>query len=377
MATESGRAEDPLVAALQREPWRFEFVQAVRLLGTLNERGDRDLPAVSRRLPVGYATPPDRELLRFRAVLSRSFPPAEVARIEPGNANEGAEMDVAFMGLTGPLGVLPEHYLDLIYQRLRLRDHALRDFFDLFNHRSLSLFYRAWEKYRPAVAYERAQPAGDSQDPLTRIVGCLVGMGTQGLSDRLALPDQAIRAYGGYFARTPRSAWTLEAVLRDHFGIAVKIEQFVGRWLEIEPDQCTRLPGEGVPSGQFNRLGVDTVLGTRAWDASGKFRIRLGPMDYRIYRRFLPTAKRADGALAALADFVGLYAGVDREFDVQLVLSGSEVPRLSAGLGTDGIEPRLGWTTWFAAEALPGDRDEAILPLSVLASADERGDARY
>ena len=37
------------------------------------------------------------------------------------------------------------------------RNQGLREFLDIFNHRLISFFYRAWEKYRFPIAYEREQ----------------------------------------------------------------------------------------------------------------------------------------------------------------------------------------------------------------------------
>ena len=104
--------------------------------------------------------------MRFAALAARHFPAGSLSNIafeaRDGAATEHdakvpAQMTVAFMGLTGPSGVLPESYLDVMLSRIRNRDYALRDFFDLFNHRTISLFYRAWEKYRLPVSYERAR----------------------------------------------------------------------------------------------------------------------------------------------------------------------------------------------------------------------------
>jgi type VI secretion system protein ImpH len=157
MAAESGRTNPGLIGQLHREPHRFNFFQAVRLLERLLCRGEGGFQ------PVGHDAPPEREVVRFRAAPSLSFPASAVCQLRapPAGPVDGAappEMAVAFLGLTGPNGVLPYHYTRLLLERIRLRDYSLRDYLDLFNHRFTSFFYRAWVKYRLPFAYERNRP---------------------------------------------------------------------------------------------------------------------------------------------------------------------------------------------------------------------------
>ena len=51
--------------------------------------------------------------------------------------------------------MLPYCYTELILERLREKDTSFASFLDIFNHRMISLFYRAWEKYRFPVTYYR------------------------------------------------------------------------------------------------------------------------------------------------------------------------------------------------------------------------------
>src|SRR5690625_4867534 len=156
-----------------------DFFQLVRLL----ERLHRLTAAEHGR--VGSDCPPAREALRFHAVNQLGFPARALQRLWQDDADsaERYHLAVTFMGLTGPTGVLPNHYTTLIQQRAKHRDHALADFLDLFNHRLIALYYRAWAKYRPAVQHEdyasTEQPA-----PLTRALEALAGQ-QPGLQDEV------------------------------------------------------------------------------------------------------------------------------------------------------------------------------------------------
>ncbi len=342
MATENGRADTPLVRTLFDEPYRFEFFQAVRLL-------ERVLPD---RAPVARTQDPEQEVVRFRTRVSLEFPSSEIHEIErvtrPDDGDARPEMTVSFMGLTGPLGVLPHAYTELLIDRTRHRDSALWEFLDLFNHRMISLFYRAWEKYRFPVAYER----GDA-DRFTAHLFSVVGLGTRGVRGNLGFDDQAPVFYGGLVGQQPHSAVAMEAILRDYFGVEARIDQFFGQWLALDEECLTRLGSAN------NRLGLDTVAGSRVWDVQGKFRVKFGPLTLNAFRQFLPVGT----AFKPAAKLARLLAGQEFDFDVQLTLRADEVPDCQLGAGDK--QPMLGWTSWLKTQPFAHDDSQVVLATGV------------
>jgi type VI secretion system protein ImpH len=327
---------------LREAPTSFAFFQAVRLLERLHPD----------RAPVGQFGDPADEVVRFGAHPSIAFPASEIQRLDlDADASAPARMTVNFMGLTGPQGVLPLHYTLLAGERTHARDTALRDFFDLFNHRFISLFYRAWEKYRFMVAHER-----DRDDPLLRHLKDLVGVGTEELQHRLSIPDEALVYYAGLLALPSRPAVALEALLEDYFGVPAQVEQFVGGWYPLDTETQCELGDEQSSSSQ---LGLGAVAGDEIWDQQARVRIRLGPLARSQYDQFLPGGSALD-ALRALAAFFG---GNQFDVEVQLVLARDEVPPCILGADDDRAAP-LGWGTWLRTVPLQHDPDETILTLS-------------
>ncbi|MGQ9575804.1 MAG: type VI secretion system baseplate subunit TssG [Thermoguttaceae bacterium] len=362
MAPPSGRNRPSVAEQLQQEAWRFDFFQAVRLLESIARQQGRQ--GGDRPEPVGHEARPDREVVRFRALASLSFPAGSVAGFRPASdraEGRGAppELLVACMGLFGPSGVLPPHYTCLLIQRIREKDYSLRDFLDLFNHRTLSLFYRAWEKYRFPIGYERAQqqePPGE--DLFTQCLYCLIGWGTGGLRGRLALDDQTLLFYAGFFAHFPRCGLALECILADFFQLPVRVNQFQGQWLQLSIEDQTALPSPQQPARPAKRLGEDLVLGQRVWEVQSKFRVRLGPLSYPQFRRFMPSGD----ALRLLCHLVRSFVGPQLDFDVQPVLRAAEVPWCR--LGGDRADPaRLGWNSWVRSGILEPDAEDAVFSL--------------
>jgi len=339
------RANDPAVvdssgtARLRQEPFAFEFFQAVRLLARL-------FPG---KHPVGRFVDPSTEVVRILAHPSLAFPASQIQSLT-WHDDEPPLMVVNFMGLTGPLGVLPEWYTVQIVERLRAGDTTLRDFLDLFNHRSISLFYQAWEKYRFFVAYEHGE-----RDRFSHHLLDLIGLGTSGLQDRQSVPDDALLFYAGLLAQRPRCAKALEQILCDYFDVPVEVVQFMGGWYKLDPGtQCCMQSGDTISE----QLAVGVVVGDEIWDQHSRVRIRLGPLSLSQYLEFLPSGS----AYEPLRALVRFFSNQEFDFEAQLILNRDEVPR--CGLGSEGeAAPQLGWVSWAKSAAMHCNPEDTILPL--------------
>jgi type VI secretion system protein ImpH len=334
--------DSPLVRILRDVPCSFEFFQAVSLLQRLR----------SQCQPVGRFTNPDEEAVRFHANPSLAFPASQIQRLDWPVDQPGApaEMMVNFMGLTGPLGILPYCYTEQVLDRLRAKDDTLLAFLDIFHHRMVSFFYRAWEKYRFPVTYA----LGD-EDLFTHHLLDLIGLGTAGLQQRQGVPDEALLHYVGPLAMQCRSAAALEGILSDYFGVPVEVEEFVGAWYSLAPDTQCRMEED---EGQSQQLGGGAVVGDQVWDQQSRVRVKLGPMPFDRYRDFLPDGS----AFEPLRAIVRFFANDEIDFEAQLILEREDVPPCQ--IGVDGeTSPRLAWASWLKSSPLTRDPDETILNL--------------
>jgi type VI secretion system protein ImpH len=364
-ATVDSSADEPtsrrtLAQTVAAEPTSFAAFQLVRML-------ERMYP---ERATVGQWTDPDHEVVRFTVPPTFAFPPAEVHGLtlpdtvpadEPGGVEQPdgpAHMAVTFFGLTGPQGVLPLAYTQHAADRVRARDTTFRDFLDLFHHRVLSFFYRAWIRPKAAPAHE----AGRTEWLLEHLLD-VAGLGTSKLRGRSAVRDEAIGYYAGLFASKSRPADGLACLVGDYFDVPVAVEEFVGEWRRVDDGGQCELGTDAMPS----RLG-DVLLGDAAWDPQARVRLRLGPLTRAQFDAFLP----GGGAHAELRALAHLYADDDTGVDAQLVLARAAVTPcvLGSPLGMrlggppDAEAPaRLGRGTWLASRPMTRDPDETTFAL--------------
>ncbi len=337
--TDSALAERArLERALRAHGTGYDFVQMVRLLMRLHPE----------RAPVGGWDDPADEVVRFTVPPSLAFPPSQIAKLTlPAHgAAEPAQMAVRFFGLTGPQGVLPHVYTEHAAVRSRVRDTAFRDFLDLFHHRTLSLFYRAWERYRTTVAAERGE-----EDRLRSHLLDFAGAGTEDTRRRSQIDADTLAYYAGLLALRSRPAEGLAQLVADAFRVAASVEQFVGEWRPLQSGGQLALDDDG-PDGQ---LGA-AVIGNAVYDPHARVRLRLGPMTRAQFDRFLPGGESHE----PLRKLARLYADDQVGVEVQLVLAKNEVPQ--AQLGASGA-PRLGLGTWLRSQPASRDADDVHLAL--------------
>ncbi len=370
---ESSATEPALIDELFRNGPSFDFFQALRLLARQEN---------PRREPVGGDGPPSREIARIGALASLAFPASSVHAIEPPAASTGPpRMTITFLGMIGPSGVLPRHYTKLLLEYTETQDErkgkqTLRAWLDLFTHRWASFFYRAWEKYRFFVPFERGEHDRATPDAFTQCLYSLMGMGFRTLRNRLRvavqqepgsehvldkIDDLALPHFSGLLAHRPRCAVSLELFLRSFLGLPVEVRQFQGQWLHLEASSQSALGKK--PAN--NCLGTNALVGDRIWDVS-KIRVRLGPLDYSQFVELLPdrTPTERQKRLFLVAQLVRLFVGQEHDVEFQLVLRKDEVPVTRMGGAAAGT--RLGWNTWMRRKPMACDADDPVF------QADER-----
>lgn len=324
-----------LYRKLEEEPYRFDFFQAVRLI----ECANADRPRV------GQSTRLTEDPVRFGQMPDLSFAPASLEAFQAPAGGQVPRLLVRFFGLLGPNGPMPLHLTEYARDRLRNSDDpTFARFLDVFHHRLLSLFYRAWSSAQPAVSFDRP-----GTDRFSEFLASLFGLGLASLRQRDALPDSARLHYAGLLANQARSAQGLQTILGDFLTLPVRVVQYVGHWLVLQEEDHSRLARGGVA------LGQSALLGARVWSHQHKFRIVIGAMALGRYRALLPGSI----SLRQVAAWVRSYCGDVLACEVQLILRREEVPAMRLGSGM-----QLGRDSWLPGRPPDRDADDLVLTLT-------------
>lgn len=320
MASAQRQSDPSLKSRLFDEFFRFSFYKAVSLLEAFNPECKR----------LGDTLDPEQEPVRFSVRPGFSFPPSDISNLQQEAESGKARMEVRFLGLVGPSGVLPHWYNELAVERVRSRDFTFVDFLDIFHHRLITLFYLAWKRTNLPANY-----LPGAKDRLSWYLLSLIGLGTEGMRGRIGLPEESLIFCSGLLGRQVPSVAAVQAAVRYMSGADVELRQFIERVVPLDPEDCTQLGAANAS------LGESAVCGSFAYECQSKFGVELGPVGYKQFIRFLPNGD----LLKPIFALIRYMVGIEYEFEIGVTLRADEVPGCRLGDSSpDG--PRLGWSTW-------------------------------
>lgn len=322
------------IERLEKNPYSFGFFQALRLIECLYPNAPR----------LGTSRKPGDDQVRLGQEPAMRFESASLSDFTLGSDGSPHKLSVRLFGLLGPNGPMPLHITEYVQERVqKFKDRTLVCFLDIFHHRMLSLFYRAWANNEPTVSYDRPE-----SDRFADYVGSLEGIGMPVLRGRDEISDWTKLFYCGHMSNQAKCPEGLESIVTGYFELPASLSEFVGEWLPLPSKDVFRL-GEDPSCGS---LGESTILGPEIWSCQHKFRMITGPLGLEDYESFLPVGER----IKHLSALVRNYSGDEPAWDMMLVLKWQEVPQLCLN-----GEYRLGWTTWLGKRPVEEDADDLVL----------------
>lgn len=323
-----------LLNALRDNPFKYGFYQAVRRI----ESAYKDKPRVGKSLR------PKDDPIRFSQPPSTKFATSSLAYFKLGEKGLPPKLGQNFFGVFGPNGPLPFHLTEFAHGRIvNDNDPTIAAFADIFHHRMIALFYRAWANTQPTTNYDRPE-----NDEFAKYVGALFGLGLPSLRNRDSIQDRTKLYYAGLFANQTKNQEALQAIISDYLQVNTHIEQFVGQWIKL-PKECQLLLGI---SKETCTLGQNAALGSKAWECQQKFRVVLGPLSRKDYLRMLPGGR----SLSHLKDIVRNFVGDELAWDLKLIMKHEDMPTLKVG-----VTGNLGWTSRVWSKSIDKDIDELII----------------
>lgn len=296
-------------------PWEYGFLSLLRRIDARTERAS-----------LGYSVCARGELVRLGQQPGLEFASSELASASPQHGR--FRVVVKGLGMFGPHGALPLHMTEIAYKQLKLElDSTLVDFLDLFHHRFLTLFYRAWASGEATAGLDHSR-----SECFSFYVASLIGHHLPEI-DRGAVPRHA-RLFGApHLVRHARNPDGLRSMLEHYFDVPVRVLEHVFRWIELEPIDRGRL---GV-AHESSVMGKRALLGESIPDKQHRFRIVLGPLDLPTYLDFIPGGKR----LPDIVHWVRAFVGYEFIWELELQIRGKD-----ASPTTVGAAQCLGWSGW-------------------------------
>ena len=235
------------------------------------------------------------------------------------------------MGLLGPQGALPLATTEEAYHYVLANDDAFPRFLDIFNHRFLQLFFRAWANSRPIAQHDRPK-----HDRFFAYIGSAIGIGSEPYRNLDSIPDAAKLGFAGLLGRRRNPHRVSPARICGLFEVKAEVDEFVGTRLMLDargiyhsgqaPQRAWR--GRDARPRRLQRAGQDQDPHLHAQTSRSTF-------------DFCPAAISASRSRISCI----FYNGAQLDWDAELAIPSGAVEPIR--LGQFG---QLGWTTWMAPD---------------------------
>jgi len=349
MATSGRTSLYPVILNILNNPRRYEFVQALRIL----EKFDLICSPCAFQFNGSSSEDSGYVTARFVTQCNLVFPSSVISKGIVYNKRV-LLFTISTFGLIGPIGTLPYSYSTIATAEMQKKNSSLKSFIDIFQNRSVSLFYGACTKYRLIFSYERREKSHG--DNFRSSIDAINGMNSRYLQDRLGVNDDIIAYFSGFFSSQKRNASGLENVLTGTLQVPVYFCPFRGYWINI-PEQERSALTNNVSAGTYNLLGIDCIAGYKVWSSQNSFRLYIGPVDLDDFVKLLPGGQ----SFSAIKSLVALYCGEQFRFEIKILLEKHSVPSTKIRNLEDNRESSiLGRNTWLLSHDSPAARDDPV-----------------
>ena len=328
-AADSGQSADasPLWPALMTHATGMHFFRFCELLELSGPK----------RPPLGTTDTPADDPVRFRSKSRLGFPGREIDAVEydPDDPTRPPTIRTAFLGLYGVDARMPSYFIDAIAQNQEGAE-PLAAFLDLFHHRIVTQYHRAWRKHHYPVGFER-----DGSDPVSTYLLSLAGLGLGAPVVGQAVGPRRLLSMLGLVSQKTRTAEGLAGVLQHAVPDAmITVEEFHPVWVDVDT-------AEPMP------LGEHCVLGGGFFDCGNCVRVTVAPTMAPSVHALMPGGTVYEDIMHLLRFYLG--------HESQAVIGMSVAPALMPAPVLDAAHTSLGYTS-----LLPSDeRGDTAMPIHV------------
>lgn len=228
--------------------------------------------------------------VEFVGSLDLNLPPGEVRRVEVASDDSLSEhgldrfssskhkVECAHYNLTGLDGPLAEPFLDMLREDERIGNGAMFSFINIFNNRIHALRYIVHSVNNFTLTHDNA-----ANNFVGQFLLSLSGHFYQEQRDFHGQKDGVLMALSGHLGNCRMSLPIVRKLFLTVMQLpVVEMKSLIGRWLNVQPEDHTRL-------GNVNhRLGDEATLGKKIWDQQAVIELVLGSVDMQRRSKLLP-----------------------------------------------------------------------------------------